>query len=110
LGDVYYEKRDYGRSEDYYLQALEIKPDFALALRGLARTYMALNRGEEAIVKLEKAIKIAPDYALLHYDLAKAYQISGNIIKARQAYERVIELAPDSSLADEAQLAIKQLR
>ena len=110
LGDVYYQKKDYKRSEDYYLQALDMKPDFARALRGLARTYVALNRIEEAIAKLEKAIKIAPNYGPLHYDLAKAYQLSGNTDKARQAYETVIELAPDSPLADEAKLAIKQLR
>jgi Flp pilus assembly protein TadD len=71
---------------------------------------MALNRSEEAIVKLQKAIKIAPDYALLHYDLAKAYQLSGDVSKARQAYQTVIELAPDSPLADEAQLAIEHLK
>ncbi len=110
LGDVYYEIKDYTRSEDYYLQALDMNPDFVVALRGLARTYIALDRVEEAIVKLEKAAKIAPDQPLLHYDLAKAYQLSGNLTKARYAYEAVIRLAPDSPLADEAQLAIKQLR
>jgi Tfp pilus assembly protein PilF len=110
LGDVYYEKKDYQRSEAYYLEALDVRPNFVIALRGLARTYIALNRVEEAIVKLEKAVKMAPDQPLLHYDLARAYQSAGDERKARRAYQTVIELAPDSPLADQAHLEIKKLK
>ena len=101
LGGVYYEKKDYKRSEQYYLKALDIKPDFVYALRGIARTYIAQDRLQEAIVKLEKALTIAPDQPLLYHDLGKAYQLSGDYKKARHAYEKVIELAPDSPVAGE---------
>jgi type IV pilus biogenesis/stability protein PilW len=73
LGAVYYEQGDYRRSEQYYREALKLQPNFVQALRGIARTYMAMGRVDDAIFKLEKAVRINPDVAVLFYELGTAY-------------------------------------
>ena len=55
LGVVYYELQEYGLSVQYYLKALDIKPDFVQALYGLAKTYMAMDRVPDAITKAGKS-------------------------------------------------------
>jgi type IV pilus biogenesis/stability protein PilW len=109
LGAVYYEKGDYRRSEQYYLEALELEPNFVQALRGIARTYMAVGRVEDAIFKLEKAVRINPDAAVLFYELGTAYLSAGHGRDARAAYNEVIQLAPESAVADQARMALRKL-
>ena len=109
LGAVYYMKKDYRRSEKYYLEALEMQSDFVQALRGLARTYMAKGRYEDAIFRLKKAVRMNPELALLHYELGNAFRLAGYRRDARDAYKQAIQLAPESVVADEARLGLKKL-
>ena len=40
LGRAFYEKKEFQLSEKYYLAALEMEPEFAIALQGLGKTYI----------------------------------------------------------------------
>ncbi len=102
LGMAYYQKREYGLSAQYYLKALDIKPDFVKALYGLAKTYMAMGRVPDAIIKLEKAVRLSPQSAVLYFELARAYALNRDYTKALSAYHKVVQLDPDSTLADRA--------
>jgi len=87
-----------------------MSPDFVNALAGLATTYMATGRYEEAVQKLERAVRKEPKLPQLHFELEGL--ITGSAINARPAYEfsRAAELAPDSPLAEEAQRELKKLQ
>lgn len=102
LGWAYFNKKDYPTAEQYYLQALKVEPKFAIALRGLGRTYIAMDRISEATATLEKAVQYAPAFSEAYFDLADAYLISQDYQKARFAYKKVLELKPNSSLARKA--------
>jgi type IV pilus biogenesis/stability protein PilW len=110
LGVVYYELQEYGLSVQYYLKALEIKPDFIQALYGLAKTYMAMGRVPDAIAKLEKAVGISPDSDVLYFELARAYALNGDYTKAMSAYHKVVELDPNSTLADRALIEARKIK
>ncbi|MBW2518382.1 MAG: tetratricopeptide repeat protein [Deltaproteobacteria bacterium] len=110
LGNAYYYKGDLERSEQYYLEALDSKPDFITALSGLSRTYIAMGRIPEAVGKLEKAVRIAPEAAVLHFQLGRAYQLALEFEKAYRSYQQVVRLAPDSSLADQAEKAGREVK
>ena len=110
LGVVYYEIQEYELSVKYYLKALEIKPDFVQALYGLAKTYMAMDRVPEAIIKLEKAVSLSPESAVLYFELARAYALNRDYIKAMSAYHKVVELNPDSTLADRALIEARKIK
>lgn len=102
LGLAYYHKKAFGRAEMYYLRALEQKPNFVLALRGIGKTYIAMGRIPEALKAFEKAVKLSPRTARLYFDLGHVYSLSRDYPKARHAFEKVMELAPDTPLAAEA--------
>jgi tetratricopeptide (TPR) repeat protein len=110
LGVVYYELQEYELSAQYYLKALNIKPDFVQALYGLAKTYMAMDRTPEAIVKLEKAVSISPDSAVLYFELAGAYALNRDYTRAMSAYHKVVELDPNSTLADRALIEARKIK
>ena len=110
LGNAYYYKGELERSEKYYLEALQIKPEFVNALQGLAQTYIAMSRIPEAVEKLEKAVRIMPDSPALHLQLAKAYQQVLEFQKAYNSYRKVVDLAPESQMADEAQKAAGKVK
>lgn len=110
LGFVYYELQEYGLSAQYFLKALDVKPDFVKALYGLAKTYMAMDRVPDAIAKLEKAVGISPDSAVLYFELAKAYALNRDYTKATSAYHKVVEIDPNSTLADRALIEARKIK
>lgn len=106
---AYHQKKDYAQAEKHFLEALKLSPDFVNALGGLATTYMAQGRFEEAAQKLERAVRKEPKLAQLHFELGKAYRALGDTAKARDELLRASQLAPDSPLADDAQRELKTL-
>jgi tetratricopeptide (TPR) repeat protein len=103
LGWAHYNKKEYELAEKYYSDALRLEPNFVIALRGLGRTYIAMERAADAVAMLEKTVKKYPRSAESYFYLAKAYSLSGEYKKAISAYNKVVELAPDSPLAVDAQ-------
>jgi len=110
LGIAYYNKKDYASAEKYYRDALELQPEFGLALRGLGKTYIALNKLPEAVSTLEKAVKTDSQSADLQMDLANAYHMQGQTKKALFAYRKVTSLAPNSALSESAQREIIKIQ
>jgi len=102
LGWAYYNKQEHELAEKYFLDALKLEPNFIIALQGIGRTYIAMERAADAVAMLEKAVKKYPRSAESYFDLAKAYSLSSEDKKAVSAYNKVIELAPESFLAGEA--------
>lgn len=110
LGFAYYHKNDYRRSEQYFKKALEITPDFARALYGLAQTYIGSGRIAQGVETLEIAVDKHPDNALLHFKLGKAYVLARDYPRAYAAYIRVVQMEPDSQLADQALIEAKRIK
>jgi tetratricopeptide (TPR) repeat protein len=109
LGEAYYNLGNLPKAEYYYLKALKEKPNFPIALRGLGKIYIKMNRPQDAIVSLEKAAENAPQSAAVYFDLASAYQLKSDQKRSIYAYEKVLELAPDSQLAKKAELQIYRM-
>jgi len=110
LGRAYYEKKEYTLAEKYYEEALKIKPNFDLALRGLGNTYVAMGRITDAVEVYKKAVRYSPRFPQLYFDMAHAYGLLHNYPQAVHMYEKVIELAPDTPLALEAKKELEKIR
>ncbi len=103
LGLAYFRKGDYKTALNYYKEALEIQPDFAIALYGTGRTYLVMKENKLALRYLEKAVKSAPKVGEYHFYLAEAYRLNGQTAQAKESYLTVIDLEPqDSELATQA--------
>jgi tetratricopeptide (TPR) repeat protein len=110
MGIAYYNKQDYTNAEKYYLEALDLEPNYVLALRNLGKTYVAMNKLPQATATLEKAVKNSPRSADLYLDLGNAYHISGNTQMALSAYQMVLSLSPNTPLAETAQIEILKIK
>lgn len=103
LGSAYFQKKEYGRAETYFREALQHYLDgftkdihyFKIAI-GLSRTFRASGRASEAIPILQDAIETVPTMPVLHYELGKAYQETGDTARAVAAFSEVVAMAPDS--------------
>jgi len=108
LGWAYYNKKDYRLAEKYYLEALRIEPEFIIAMRGLAKTYIETGKISEAIEKLKKAVTLAPRVPELYFDLGEAYELAGDRNKAVSAYRKVVSISPESDLGSRAADRLKK--
>ncbi|MFZ0135144.1 MAG: tetratricopeptide repeat protein [Desulfobacterales bacterium] len=110
IGYAYYLKKDFPESERYYQKALEIEPGFALALKGLGRTYLAQGKGAAAQAALTAAIDKDPTAADAYYDLGESYLLLQNPAKAKGAFQKVVQLKPDSPEGKAAQSELMKLQ
>ena len=109
LGSVYYNKKNYTLSEQYYLKALKLRPNYDDALYGLGRTYLSMGKIPEAVSRIEAAVRISSNRPRYYFDLAAAYVKSEDFKKASKAYQEVIELVPNTPLAFEASKELKKI-
>ncbi len=89
----------YGRSIDLLSQAIELDPQFTLALKSRGAAYLKLDKVQEAIADINAVIKIAPDNARAFHMRGLAYAKAGNYDKALGDFNQALELNPDYGTA-----------
>lgn len=96
------------KAAEFFRQALDIDESYALALSGLADTYVvdltynkntAMASIDEAQALVRKALTIDPDLAEANASLGVIYRYIGDNEGAKRAYSRAIELNPDYAMA-----------
>ncbi len=75
LGDKYFESKVYDIAEVYYLQAKDVDSEFRYAYEGLGKTYIEMNRFEEAVKCFEKAIEKKSLHFEAYEKLAEIYAV-----------------------------------
>jgi len=61
---VAYQTKDYARAEKHYVRALEIEPNHADALAGIAAVHLQTNRTSQALAAYEKLLSVDPNSAI----------------------------------------------
>jgi Tfp pilus assembly protein PilF len=107
-GRYYWQRRtrdSLEKSKDYFNQAIERDPGYAMAYVGLAQYYFVVPdyapvSNSEATLKLqaaaEKALAIAPDLADAHTVLAGSYWNNWKWDQAENEFKRALQLDPHS--------------
>jgi len=85
IGECYEKREDYLQAHDYYQKALEIEPDNAPALIGIAVIYQELDLPEKALRFAEKAIKHEPEEHEHRY-------IKADILKELERFEEAMDI------------------
>lgn len=110
LGWVYFHQERYKQAKSYFKKALDIKPDFLVALHGVASIYIKMGHYSQALRFLHYNLIQNPEAAILHSDLAKTYEALKKYRQAKKSWELVVKLAPSTSpLSREAKERILQL-
>ena len=79
-------------AEQYFEQAVQLFPQYALTHAQYGKFLVDIGRFEDGIGELEKAQSIQPDLKTVFVWLSEAYQKNGNVEKAKKAEEKVKEL------------------
>lgn len=77
-------------------KAVELQPKSIIAVRGLARAYIAAGKYREAEKTVENLIAMAPDLPEAYYDLGVVRFQAGDMEGSREAAEKALSLSPES--------------
>ena len=110
LGWAYFHKKMYNTAKNYFIKSLEIRPNFLVAVHGLASIYIETGDHNQAIDFLQHAMENNPEAGIIHSDMAKVHEALKNFDAARKSWNIVIKLEPATSpLAREAQKRLNNL-
>ena len=98
LGNIYFQREEYGAAEREFRICLDLDPRSGEALNYLGRTLIFSSRLPEAIEVLKKATGLVlyatPDKPYLN--LAYAYTLQGDVPAAIRAYQESLKIEPPS--------------
>ncbi|MGB9500166.1 MAG: tetratricopeptide repeat protein [Dissulfuribacterales bacterium] len=95
LGNVLAKKGRIDEAIPHYLQALQIKPEFADAHNNLANALNMQGKVDDAIYHFSEALRIKSDYEGVHYNLGVALDRQGRTDDAIFHYLQAIKTNPD---------------
>jgi tetratricopeptide (TPR) repeat protein len=110
LGTIYFNARDWRKSEKYYQSAVEADGAYPLAHFNLANLHEELGRTSLAIQHYKKAIDLAPAYADAHYNLALLYQTRERSMEALRHWKLYLKLDSSSHWASIARRELNRLK
>jgi choline-sulfatase len=109
LGNEYYRRRQFMRAIDQFTRALELKPDYDLAVINMANAYRALGRDQEAMAGYRRFMDLDPKNAQIRYEAAQILIDDGRLEEARQELTQALALEPKLAAARNA-LGVLALR
>jgi superkiller protein 3 len=96
LGTAYLRQAQLNEAQAALEKAVQIKPDYAVALRNLSLAFDRQGRLGEAVRAFIQATEIQRDYLPELKRLGHDLVGHGNIEEAHQVYRALMDLAPDS--------------
>ena len=83
-GFKFFAAQDFAQAEAAFINALELDPEFDLALNALTEVYNKTGNLDQALETAGKLVAIAPDDPLVHAALSRLYMQKGMIEKAEE--------------------------
>jgi len=103
LGTAYFASDKFAAAEVAYNKAIELKPDFMLAILNLGKVQMSQKKYDAAVVTLTKGIQTDPNSADAFHYLGESYLQIRQGSRAVIAMNEAIRLAPN----DKAELHLR---
>ncbi len=106
LGNIHFDREEYGDAVKSYVRYLEVKPDDSNVRTDLGTMYLYSGDGEKAVGEYQKVIEREPGFFQAHFNLGIALAKQGNQAKALEAFEKAKTLAPDDKTRAQVQALI----
>ncbi|MEJ7606004.1 MAG: tetratricopeptide repeat protein [Bryobacteraceae bacterium] len=110
LGTIFFNARQYSRSEGFYKKALEADPGYALAHFNIANLYDERGNYAKALHHYQRAVELSPGYADAHYNLALLHQGTGQVMDAMRHWTTYLRLDPGSAWGAIARRELDKIR
>src|SRR5581483_6492233 len=95
LADTYHKARQLDKAQEYYVKAIEAKPDDASLHNNLGNVYADMGKTTEAVAEFQKAAQIDPPGASRYYfNLGAIMYNQGKMDEAASAFKKATELDP----------------
>ncbi len=94
LGRIYFDLKDYKKSEEYYQKAVEIDPEYLFAYHGLGIIYSNNYDFEKAKSYFLKAQELDPNYAKSYNFLGWLYDKLNEPEKAEDYFLKALDINP----------------
>jgi tetratricopeptide (TPR) repeat protein len=104
LGLKYYHAQKYRQAEEYYLNAIQMEPDFGIAYSNLCLCYKLMRKYKQAIECGQRAVELLGQSGDLEHQanaynsLALCYQRIARYKNASQMINKAIEIDPQKPL------------
>src|SRR3954469_19949433 len=93
----YFKARRFKDAITYFGKALELKPDYDLALINMANSYRAVGNDEAAMAGYEQYLRVDPKNAYVHYQMGEIDLDRGDRASAERRFREA--LAIDAKVA-----------
>ena len=90
------EHGQYDAAAQYYTRALELDPDYEIALRNLGKLCMQMEKYDEALVRLERLVEKLPKDYEANWLMARCLKNLGRMDDALAQLQKLSEIAPES--------------
>jgi arylsulfatase A-like enzyme/Tfp pilus assembly protein PilF len=94
LGMEYFKAGKYTEAVANYSRALQLKPDYDLALINMANAYRRLGRDDAALAGYERYVAVDPENAFVRYQIGEIYLDQGNLERAETEFAKALKIDP----------------
>jgi protein O-mannosyl-transferase len=94
LGDIYFEKKDFQKAIEYYMQEINFHPKSVKGYNNLGMSLATLGRYDSSLYYLHKGWKIAPNDRDLNLLLANVYKAKGDEANFLRYYTLANQITP----------------
>ena len=96
LGELYIQKGDFEKGQEYFAKALEISPEDEVAAYNVGQIFFSNQRPDEAIKYYKLAIQIKEDWSKPYLRLGYAYLNKGDFDSALEYLNKFVEMDPEN--------------
>jgi len=109
LASTLAEKGDVPQAQEYFRQAIKLKPDFPKAYNALARMHYNAGNFELAATNAQRAIYFKPDYAMAYYHLGLSDLALHKRMEATQALTQSLKYETNLAYAADTRRLLKKM-
>lgn len=95
IGQIYYEKKEFGSAIEYFEKVVARKPDFAEAREYLGDIYDRRGNADKAVENYIRVVKVNPDNMHAQFQLGLNYSKQKEYDKMIAAYKKTINIDPN---------------
>lgn len=94
LGNEYFKAGKFPEAIAQFSRALDLKPDYDLAIINMANAYRRMGRDDAALAGYERYVQIDPKNAYVRYQIGEIYMDRREWVRAEQEFAAALSIDP----------------